>query len=272
MGVRIGFICPSYNNFDYALRTIQSFFKHTPGGYCIFLDDCSPYWTPEWQSKFASALPTPRGDQGMYILRFATWGGLTRSWNYGLKIALEQQLDFCVAGNNDILFTEGWQDGLLASLAHGYRLVGPVSNAAGVSSDGKADVWRYLSEYHLTDDPAYLNAVAQELRSKFAGVVVDTKINGFFMMAKTADWWDGAYNYADGHVFCPRNDFTSKGKPNATPLMTLNEDELQGRWMAKGWKTAVVPSSFIFHYRAVSRGPRYCKGRWYRMPDPQRDV
>jgi len=87
-------------------------------------------------------------------------------------------------------------------------------------------------------------------------------VNGFFQIAKMQTWVDGKYD-AD-HFYCPRNDFTSRGHKNPTPLMTLNEDELMGRWAKKGWKFAVIPSSFIFHYRAVTRGKRYTAGKWFR--------
>jgi GT2 family glycosyltransferase len=48
-------------------------------------------------------------------------------------------------------------------------------------------------------------------------------------------------------------------------MMTGNEDELQARWAKKGMKSGVVLSTFIFHYRSVSRGDKYKWGRWYRQ-------
>jgi glycosyltransferase involved in cell wall biosynthesis len=170
MASRIGFICPTYQHDDYTARAIRSFFKHTPDGYCILVDDASPYWTPRTQEDFAALLPQPRGDRGMFIHHFPEWGGLTRSWNKGLQVAAQQKLDYCIAGNNDILFTEGWQDGLLAALDHGYALVGPVSNAPGITAkDGAQEVWKYVPNYELTDDPAYLNKVAAELKRRIDG-------------------------------------------------------------------------------------------------------
>ena len=47
--------------------------------------------------------------------------------------------------------------------------------------------------------------------------------------------------------------------------MTLQEYELQGRWHAAGLRSGVVLSSFVFHYRAVSRGEKkFGKGQTYR--------
>ena len=74
-----------------------------------------------------------------------------------------------------------------------------------------------------------------------------------------------AHAYDAEHVFKPRNDVNSRGHKNPTPLMTLQEYELQGRWHAAGLRSGVVLSSFVFHYRAVSRGEKkFGKGQTYR--------
>lgn len=263
MASRIGFVCPTYKHDDYTARAIASFFKYTPDGYCILVDDASPYWTARTQETYAALLPQPRGNQGMAIHHFPEWGGLTRSWNKGLEIARQQGMTYAIAGNNDILFNEGWYEGMCATLDAGYALTGPLSNAPGITGQGIQEIWRYVPEYQLTDDPAYHNQLSAQLKARYAGNVVEGNINGFFLMAKMATWQEGRYD--DQHFFCPRNDFNSKGQPNPTPLMTLNEDELERRWHQRGWKFAVSVSSFIFHYRAVTRGRRYCRGRWMRM-------
>jgi GT2 family glycosyltransferase len=60
------------------------------------------------------------------------------------------------------------------------------------------------------------------------------------MIAKGTTWLD--YSYDAEHVFNPAH------------RMTENEVELQIRWASHGLRRAVVPSSFVFHYRGVSRG------------------
>jgi glycosyltransferase involved in cell wall biosynthesis len=275
---RIGYIFPQYGNFDYTERAIKSFFQHTPDGYCILVDDCSPYWDGvKTQDRFAQLLslfpswPTKvSGSRGMFIHRHSRNLGLTACWNYGLEVARDQGLDYCVCGNNDLLFSPDWYKPLLGVLWN-YQLVGPVSNAPGVSAKGLQDVVKYMPEYQLSDDSQEIAHVADVLRSTYtqAGAyeTVESPVNGFCLLAKTETWWEGKFD--DDHVFCPRNDFYSKGdlagKPNPTPLMTLNEDELQIRWRAKGWHSAIVPSSFVFHYRAVTRGMRHVHGQWMRF-------
>ena len=81
-------------------------------------------------------------------------------------------------------------------------------------------------------------------------------------MATMNAWRKGKFDAQN--YYRPVNTHTSKGKKNPTPLMTLNEDELQSRWTAKGMKSAIALSTFIFHYRAVSRGDKYKMGKWYR--------
>ena len=153
---------------------------------------------------------------------------------------------------------------MLHALHNGYELVGPLSNAPGVSAKKSQQVWQYLDGYETSDDLSKVNAVQAYLLSAYMGSVVESPVNGFFQMAKLSTWWDGRFSEHD--VYRPVNKYTSKGFLNRTPLMTLNEDELQGRWRNKGWRSAACLSSFIFHYRAVTRGKSYAAkgGKWFR--------
>jgi len=66
-------------------------------------------------------------------------------------------------------------------------------------------------------------------------------------VARTKTWFEGAFD--SKHVFDPSHP------------MTENELELQIRWGFAGRKTAVAASSFVFHYRSISRGDAYkCEG------------
>jgi len=263
MAVRIAFVCPTYKETElhaYTMACLHSFFQHTKDGLAIVVDDASTGWTQALAKKLADTPMFP--GQQCEVLRFKNWGGLTRSWNLGLKKASELKADYAIAGNNDVLFTPRWYEGLMLALEHGYHLAGPVSNAPGITAQGLAEVWRYHPSYEVKDDPNYLKQVAEYLRGEHAGTLIEAKVNGFFQFARMRTWEAGKFD-AD-HYYRPRNDFNSKGKRNPTPLMTLNEDELQGRWHRKGWKSVVVPSSFIFHYRAVTRGKKHTQGRWFR--------
>ncbi|AGA28660.1 putative glycosyltransferase [Singulisphaera acidiphila DSM 18658] len=257
---RIALVCPTYGQFDYAMRTIESFARHTEDPLTIVVDDASPDWgDPDWQEFLgADALP-------IVVHRFPENGGLTRSWNWGIHRAIMQGADYVIAGNSDILFCEGWQHGLIHALESGYALAGPLSNAPGRTATVKAHVANYVPGYRLTDDPAYLDSLSRTLQARYQGLVVEARVNGFFQMARAEVWLAGRFDEA--HVYRPRNDLQPNGMPNPDPLMTSNEDELQNRWARLGWRFAVCPSSFIFHYRAVSRGTNYLHGSWMRRTD-----
>lgn len=258
---RIGLICPTHREEDlheYTAATLRSFFETTANGIAIVVDDASPGWEPIHESHLKTL--ARYAGQECFVFRYKEWGGLTRSWNQGLRLARDLGCDYVICGNNDILFPPLWYQGLLHALGQGYSLVGPLSNAPGT---GKAqEVWRYYKDYEVSDSLSDLSKVQTYLIKNHMGEVVEQRINGFFQMARTETWWLGKYD--DDNVYKPCNNFTSEGYKNATPLMTLNEDELQGRWAKLGFKSASVPSSFIFHYRAVTRGKRHLKGKWHR--------
>jgi glycosyltransferase involved in cell wall biosynthesis len=262
--LRIGFICPTYDAVklhSYTAAALRTFFETTPGGVAIVVDDGSRSWTEAYQRRLRRlAARYPAGE--LHLIRHSHHGGLTRSWNAGLTLASELSLDYVIAGNNDVLFTPAWYAGMLHALTNGYDLVGPLSNAPGITAHGKQEIERYVPDYVLSDRPAALAQLAERLYAARLGQVVESPINGFFQMAHLDTWRLGRYDAK--HYYRPVNAYTSTGHRNPTPLMTLNEDELQARWASLGLSSAIVLSSFIFHYRAVSRGDGYKRGKWYR--------
>lgn len=263
---KIGFICPVYNATafaNYTQKALKSFFDTTPDGVAIVVNDGSAGWSDVYEQsllKLADSYPIV----SLYILKFHIAGGLTRSWNAGLAKAAELNLDYAIAGNNDIIFSDGWHEGMTHALANGYSLVGPTSNAPGVTAKGKQNIELYAPNYQLTDDLIEVNKVAAQLQQLHFNEVIERSVNGFFLMATVESWKNGKFD--EHHFFRPKNKYTSKEKVISEPTMVGNEDELQGRWAKKGMKSGIVLSTFIFHYRSVSRGDKYKKGKWYRQP------
>ena len=110
-----------------------------------------------------------------------------------------------------------------------------------------------------------MSKVARHLKKSYKPSVIHKMkpeaymmLNGFFTMAKTEVWWSGAFG--KDTVFDP-------GK-----RMHHNEDELEIRWAKMGRRIGFVPSSFIFHYRAVSRGDRWRHTGWHRLDDVWKPV
>lgn len=250
---QIAFICPTYNKFLYAHIACRSFLKYTERPCMIIhVDDASPYWGKQDWDAWHKGIPQDR----IVSHRFSENHGLTRSWNFGLKMARDMGIKYAICGNSDIRFTPGWEQALIHQVRdNGYHLIAPVSNAPGVTNAGRQRVHNYFPGYRVTDDPEYNKQVAEYLQQHYppTTVVGTVSVNGFFMFAKTDTWWGGCYD--KDHVFNPKN------------RMTKNEDELQGRWQRKGWRTGFTPASFIFHYRAVSRGDQFRHKGWFRL-DP----
>jgi GT2 family glycosyltransferase len=262
-------IIPSYGAYEYVDRTVRSFFATSPANStCGIYDDAhSGYRGKAGTQKDVNAilgkLQTDFPER-VLLTQFPQHGGLIRSLNLGLEHAKDLGCEYVLCGNSDLIFTPGWFNCMSYHLdkkrAH---LIGPVSNAAGITAGNRQDVRLYFPDYQVTDDETYLEKVASHLRCTYDDKLVDGPINGFCMLATLCTWWAGAYNR--DCVFKPRNDFSSKGLRNPTPLMTLNEDELQGRWTKLGYASKIAVGSFVFHYRSVSRGDRYKKAGWYRM-------
>ncbi len=256
-------IIPTYSHWEYADRTVRSFFAHSPeGSHCAIYDDASRDYRVD--GRFHPIIEKLSSDfmGRFWSSQFAFNGGYIRSLNQGLREG--RAFEYILCGNSDIVFTPRWFEEMKRPLDEGKaELVGPVSNAPGITAGNRQDVRTYLTNYELCDDDVYLAQTAARLRESYDAKLVDGPINGFCMLARSLTWWLGSYD--DSNVFCPFNEHNSKGLKNPTPTMTLNEDELQSRWAKKNWRSRIVPSSFVFHYRSVSRGDRFKKPGWYRM-------
>lgn len=251
-------VVPTYGHFDYAARAVRTALANTRTltPHIAFIDDASP----DWDSRVSLDLIGEHMAR-VNVHRFGENGGLTRSWNHGLKWAKTFDHDFCCVTNSDVEFPIDWDREIFMGLERGHHLVGPVTNAPGTNHEQY--VGRYSMLYEKEKAQEDYNRVQGELLTQQRGRYKATTLNGFCMVALTKTWWENAYDAE--HVFKPRNDFNSKGERNPTPLMTLNEYELQARWHGKGLKTAVCLGSYVFHYRAVSRGDKHKRGDWARI-------
>lgn len=220
-------IIPTYRGFDYARIAAESFLATTDGDVLI-VDDGSPDWVKikwqDWPSKRLHKFRYAKNDKN-----------LTRSWNYGLRFAKTHGFKYAMAGNSDVLFVEGWWEPIKRALDAGWDLAGPLTNAPGPKKRQQIKEW--IDDYRLTDDTTYIRSVLAQIAKND---VIPELINGFCMLAPVASWWKNSFD--DEHVFDPKH------------KMTRNEDELQGRWHKAGARIGVVASSFVFHYRGVSRG------------------
>ncbi len=271
-------VIPTYGQFDYAAQAARSALENTKtvDATVLVIDDASPERlardihhsdTPYGQYLHSlRELPFLYGKDRVVQMQYDVNGGLTRSWNAGLVHARAGGFDCCCVTNSDVVFAPRWDTDVFFALnSNKYQLVGPITNAPGTNIEQY--VGRYSNNYNCKkgDDPDHICDVQSELYAAQALRFKETTLNGFCMVALTKTWWDHAYSSTD--VFCPRNDFNSRGQPNPTPLMTLNEYELQRRWHAAGLKSAACLGSYVFHYRAVTRGKKHLSGDWTRKKE-----
>ena len=232
----VAVVIPTYGQFDYAQRACESFLKTTPNGLALIVDDASA----EWDEAGWVPLLKEVGDKRLFLHHFPTRGGVTRSWNWGLAKARAMGATYAVATNSDVLFAKGWFDGMRHALEHGWDYVGPLTNAPGPPNFAFQDVRFYNRCYAPQDTETALSETQCELRRRYPpDMVITAMVNGFCQVAKTTTWWKHAYDAE--HVFDP-----------AFPMVG-NEEEFQGRLRAKGGKTGVACTSFVFHYRSVTR-------------------
>jgi GT2 family glycosyltransferase len=227
-------IFPSFGHFNYVFRAVSSLVSVDPGAVCrpdyVIVDDASE----EWNEVAWELFPDPT----CWKVHFDTRGGLTRSWNHGLWLARKGGYRYVVCANTDILFGDRWLDPLVDALNCGCALVGPVTNAPGHCVWQNVRPFLELNHVQLDDSPEGINEVSHHLQSKRVHPI-ECPLNGFCLAATTETWWSGAFN--DRSVFNP-----------AFPLQH-NEVELQQRWRSIGLSSSMVPRSYVFHYRSVSR-------------------
>jgi hypothetical protein len=177
--------------------------------------------------------------------------------------AKANHFDYCCVTNSDVLFSPGWDIEVVKALEK-FHLVGPVTNAPGTEEEQY--VGKYSVLYTRPANPDAIGTIQTELIREQAGRFKASDLNGFCLIAKTATWWSQPFDPT--HVFKSRNEHNSRGEPNPTPTMTLQEYELQRRWKARGLKTGIALGSYVFHYRSVSRGDKHKKGDWTRLKEP----
>lgn len=260
--LKIGLVVPVYNYFDYAADALLSLLQEdsVPCQYqVVVVNDASPEWTTETSLPLLSALKTLKNHNHVCELySFEVNQGLTYGWNFGLRTLFTKNCDYICVTNSDVLFSKDWWVPLVRGIEDGYALTGPLTNAPG--TEQKQQVKLYIKDYEPSDLKEHINQTAQACLQ--LEPYIETPLNGFCLFSSQKHWQENAYD--SEFVFRPKNLFNSRNQPNPTPLMTLNEYELQSRWHEKGLKFACCCRSFVFHYRSVSRGLQFAKGQQYR--------
>jgi len=225
-------LIPTYNNFAYVFECLRSLIKYSHDYKIAVIDDCSPDWTDSVEARIRKIVPP----DCLILERYSEGGGnLTRSWNRACELAKEHKCKYTVLANDDVKFSPFWWENLESALEK-VDLVAPVTNAPGGKHYDQQRVNTYIKDYVLSDKDEDIMNTAMSLQ-EFKGQVCSGRVNGFFFAAKTSVLWNSSYNGTT--VFDP-----SKKLLGA-------EDEYMDRFPGK---MGTALSSFIFHYRSVSRG------------------
>ena len=229
MNEKFALIIPTYNEFAYVAKCLESMVAHCSDYLCILIEDGSPEWDERWLDVFRKIVPPER----FYFERFAQNKGVTATWNHGLQLARKFNNQYAIIVNADTLFSPGTllrTEDALEKL----DLMGPLSNAAG--GNRRQQIEKLCPYYKVDDSDRALTKLSRRLRKEFGGQVSPGLINGFWLAAKTKIWWDNSFSAEC--VFDPGNRIVG------------NEDEFQARFKGKIGSALDV---FIFHYRSVSR-------------------
>lgn len=242
-------IMPTYGHHDYARRALESLFAATSSKTtaALIVDDGSP----DYDANYYRGLNGVLGH-----IHYTRNYGLTHALNAGLNFAYGTFIDYIACVNSDILFTKGWQNGLIAA-ANEYRFVGPLSNAPGVTSRGLQLASRWLQgDVPLTDDQKANDDIASSLWGKYGGRAEPCNLNGFFMFGKATSWCEYAHNYPT-QTFPPVIEKMPSGRRNPQPRMQGQEDWINHQVKKSGHRNGVALGSYIVHFRSVTRGDKF---------------
>lgn len=266
---RLCVIVPTYSKFEYAQQAVSSAIEAAKDveTHVFLVDDASPDFhgrdnIGEIAPNFIVRDLMAKYSKRLRLIVNRANVGLTKTWNTGITAAIvDGSFKYICVTNSDVVFPKAYDIGMTHALKSSrVDLVGPVTNAPGTE---EAQFVKLYSSSYTGPRVDRIDAVQTELLAKHSTEVKKMTLNGFCMMALARTWENNMY--APSQPFKESNPFNSKGQPNPTPAMTLQEYELQSRWHKLGLKSGVALSSYVFHYRSVTRGPRHNKGDWARL-------
>ena len=120
-------IIPCFNNFSYTKRCLYTLLDTTKDCNVIIVDDAS---TDDTNKYF-----TANTWDNVFYVKNTTNQGVNKSWNIGIKKAIELGAYYICIANNDILFTPNWEIPLINALDGEYSVVSPYSTERELPKD-----------------------------------------------------------------------------------------------------------------------------------------
>ena len=234
-------VITTYNESEYTKLCFDSLKKLDDEIDILVIDDYSTDNTVDLCKEYGYEVITK--DDGM---------GLTHSWNLGYQEFKENNYDYLILANNDILIPRGAISELVESFEQWpYSLIAPTSTTRGVGHnvqfqsvelfyDGLAPSCDDPNFYQETQDRILeiKERITKENNLYLLDVTRMKMFNGFFFMMNRNII---NYEYSDTELFKPEY------------LMTKNEDIFNwDNLITNNDFSAVCKTSFIFHYKGVT--------------------
>ena len=220
--IKIGIVITTHGfNGIYARQCLECFMREIPPNYFIvlYINESSDPITLELQHTHSR-----HNVHIVYVENQEEGGGLTGTWNNGVKLCLQNECDVVIISNDDVVF-----DGCINNIIwqcylekDALKYFGPISNKPG-PKDSKINQCQYGMYPQLCD-------------SRIA--VCDDNycyLNGFFMVFSREVLLLNMFD--ETYFFDPSNPFN------------YNEVEWFERFKQKGGIGVIVPQTFIYHYK-----------------------
>ena len=232
---KIGVVITTHGyNGIFARQAVESFIRELPSNRFIvlFINESDDPITNGLADQFPEINVV-----NIEVQKTGPGGGLTGTWNEGIKLCLDQYCDVIVLANDDIVF-----DASVTHIIHAAvedksvpgNVFCPVTNAPG---PGGPLIGASCPFNRQQLSPGPRNEDNYEL------IVNNNKgnCNGFFMVFPKQALLNNTYN--EEYFFDPNLPFGG------------NETEWCKRFINTGGKVTVVPKTFIYHYKNMSWRP-----------------
>jgi len=231
-------IVACYNQLEYTKQCIDSYYAAADDSYqyiLIVLDDCSEDATKDFFMREGKKMPN------FSYVRFKRNKGLTRSWNYGIWLALEKlKAEYVFIANSDTLIPKNALSRMTKTLKRKEHpgLIGPLTNCPGYNKG--QDICNFFPGYSPSSKIEDIQETQDSIENN---APIDWgMLNGFFFGGRRKAFEKNLY----AKLFRPY--YFDPGKLNYD-----NEAEFQERLEKKKIKNILALDAFIFHYKDVSQ-------------------
>lgn len=213
----------TYNQADITKACLASLVDQ--GFEIVVFDDCSTDHTKEVCNQFGVKFVTRKAPKG-----------LTYSWNLAYKMFIDENYDFLIISNNDVLFPQGAINNIIELLAN-YPLVCPMTrkmDAKGFNQEQAIENHYDLESEFVNDDKNY-----QKIQDFINHPIKDPiKLNKFYAFCFGLSREIRQFEFSKETLFNPKYKIVGQ------------EEDFQKRFNS----FFLSPNAFVYHYQGSSVG------------------